>query len=144
MESVDREKIEKLKRQYFEHKKLWETEKLVLLNVKDMELEWDQERSGFMDKAEVAYKLQVEAQATAEKAIRQLEEFIAEDAKLDRLNAENTIQILRERSRTMTSLSLKNEENGVRNRELKRKKNSDDSIFEYFSKRTKHQSILNK
>ncbi len=63
-----------------------------------------------MDKAEIAYKLQVEAQDAAEKAIKQLEEFIAEDAQLDRENADNTIQILRERSRTLTSLSLKTAE----------------------------------
>lgn len=71
-----------MKKQYYEHKKLWETEKLVLLNLKDIELEWDQERSGYLDKAEIAMKLQSEAQDTAEKAIRQLEEFIAEDARL--------------------------------------------------------------
>ena len=35
-----------------------------------------------MDKADYAYKLQKEAQETAEKTIRQLEEFINEDAKL--------------------------------------------------------------
>lgn len=85
-------------------------ERLVLLNVKDMELNWDQERSDFLDQAELAYKLQVQAQDAAETAIKQLEEFITEDAKLDRENAENTIQILRERSRTLTSLSLVNRE----------------------------------
>lgn len=42
LEETDREKIDKLKRQYYEHKKLWETERLVLLNTKDMEFEWDQ------------------------------------------------------------------------------------------------------
>lgn len=40
------------------------------------------ERSDFLDKAEVAYQLQVQAQDTAERAIRQLEDFITEDAKL--------------------------------------------------------------
>jgi len=40
------------------------------------------ERSGFLDKADLAYKLQKEAQDTAEKTIKQLEEFINEDAKL--------------------------------------------------------------
>ncbi|CAF0706283.1 unnamed protein product [Brachionus calyciflorus] len=113
LESTDREKIEKLKKQYFDHKKLWETEKLVLLNMKDMELNWDQERSDFLDQAELAYKLQVQAQDAAENAIKQLEEFITEDAKLDRENAENTIQILRERSRTFTSLSIGNKEEPI-------------------------------
>lgn len=42
LETTDREKIDKLKRQYVEHKKLWETEKLVLLNTKDLEFVWDQ------------------------------------------------------------------------------------------------------
>lgn len=40
------------------------------------------ERSDFLDKAEVAYQLQVQAQDAAEKAIKQLEEFITEDAKI--------------------------------------------------------------
>ena len=97
-----------------------------------------QERSDYLDKAEVAYQLQVQAQDTAEKAIRQLEDFISEDAQLvrsinnsnnkqiklivikiidffqDRENAENAIQILRERSRTLTSLSIAklDDENG--------------------------------
>jgi hypothetical protein len=35
-----------------------------------------------LDKADLAYKLQKEAQDTAEKTIKQLEEFINEDAKL--------------------------------------------------------------
>jgi hypothetical protein len=35
-----------------------------------------------LDKADLAYKLQKDAQETAEKTIRQLEEFINEDAKL--------------------------------------------------------------
>jgi hypothetical protein len=48
----------------------------------------------------------LEAQHTAERAIRQLEEFISEDAKLDLENAENTIQMLRERSRTFSNISL--------------------------------------
>lgn len=90
--------------------KIFLKEKLVLLNVKDMELNWDQERSDFLDQAELAYKLQIQAQDAAEKAIKQLEEFITEDAKLDRENAENTIQLLRERSRTITSLSLGNKD----------------------------------
>jgi len=42
LQDTDREKIDKLKRQYLEHKKLWETEKLILLNTKDMEFSWDQ------------------------------------------------------------------------------------------------------
>ena len=42
LEANDREKIDKLKRQYLEHKKLWETERLVLVNTKDMEFSWDQ------------------------------------------------------------------------------------------------------
>lgn len=75
-----------------------------------MELKWDQERSDYLDQAELAYKLQVEAQDAAENAIKQLEDFITEDAKLDRENAENTFQILRERSRTYTSLSIGNKE----------------------------------
>lgn len=78
--------------------------------MKDMELKWDQERSDYLDQAELAYKLQVQAQDAAENAIKQLEDFITEDAKLDRENAENTIQILRERSRTYTSLSMGNRE----------------------------------
>ncbi len=66
LDAIDREKIEKLKKQYYEHKMLWETvktkffknfifenklidklvnflqEKLVLLNEKDIEFTWDQ------------------------------------------------------------------------------------------------------
>ena len=40
------------------------------------------ERSGFLDQAEKAIKLQMEAQETAEKAIQQLEDFINEDAQI--------------------------------------------------------------
>ena len=40
------------------------------------------ERSDFMDKAEIAMKLQKEAQETAEKTIKQLEEFINDDARI--------------------------------------------------------------
>lgn len=47
LEETDREKIDKLKRQYYDHKKLWETERLVLLNTKDMEFEWDQVTTNF-------------------------------------------------------------------------------------------------
>ena len=60
-----------------------------------------------MDRAETAYKLQQDAQKVAEKAIRQLEEFIGEDSQVDHVSAENTMQLLRERSRTITNLSLK-------------------------------------
>lgn len=60
-----------------------------------------------MDRAETAYKLQQDAQKVAEKAIRQLEEFIGEDSQVDHVSAENTMQLLRERSRTITSLSMK-------------------------------------
>ena len=58
-----------------------------------------------MEKAEIAFKLQAQAQDVAEKTIAQLEDFISEDAKLERENAENTITILKERSRTFTNLS---------------------------------------
>jgi hypothetical protein len=37
-----------------------------------------------MDRAETAYKLQQDAQKVAEKAIRQLEEFIGEDSQVVR------------------------------------------------------------
>jgi hypothetical protein len=40
------------------------------------------ERSQFLEKADVAYKLQEQAEETAAKAIKQLEEFITEDAKI--------------------------------------------------------------
>ena len=42
LDTTDKEKIEKLKKQYYEHKMLWETEKLVLLNSNEMEFSWDQ------------------------------------------------------------------------------------------------------
>jgi hypothetical protein len=105
LETLDKEKIDKLKSQYLEHKKFWETEKLVLLNIKDMEFRWDQEKTEFLDQAERAYRLQLDAQNTAESAIRQLEEYISEDAKIDRENAENTIHIIRERTKTLNSIT---------------------------------------
>ena len=40
------------------------------------------ERSGFLDQAEVAYKLQVEAQNAANNAIIQLEQLINEEKEL--------------------------------------------------------------
>lgn len=40
------------------------------------------ERTDLMDRAETAYKLQQDAQKVAEKAIRQLEEFIGEDSQV--------------------------------------------------------------
>jgi hypothetical protein len=40
------------------------------------------ERSGYLETAETAYKLQVEAQHAAESAIKQLEEFMHEEEKL--------------------------------------------------------------
>ena len=43
---------------------------------------FSQERSGFLDQAEKAIKLQMEAQETAEKAIQQLEDFINEDSQI--------------------------------------------------------------
>ena len=129
LESVDREKIDKLKRQYLDHKKLWETvsescfvkiiallrhesnlflfdflkERLILVNTKDMEFSWDQveqfsfsicvfskqitncelkEKENYFNKAEIAYGLQQEAQNLAEAAIRELEDFISDDARL--------------------------------------------------------------
>jgi len=46
-----------------------------------------------LDKADLAYKLQKDAQETAEKTIRQLEEFINEDAKLVTLYPISIIRI---------------------------------------------------
>ena len=51
-------------------------------------------------------KLQHEAEKTAEKAIKQLEEFINEDAQLDRENAEKAIEMLRQRSRTLSQINV--------------------------------------
>ncbi len=43
------------------------------------------ERSGFLDQAEVAYKLQIEAQNAANNAIIQLEQLINEEKELVRI-----------------------------------------------------------
>lgn len=64
-----------------------------------------------MNKAEIAYGLQQEAQEVAEEAIHELEDFICDDARLDRETAESALQILRERSRTLSQLSHKAEMN---------------------------------
>ena len=44
-----------------------------------------QERSDLLDQAEAAIKLQKEAQIAAEKAVKNLEEYINEEAKLVRI-----------------------------------------------------------
>ena len=55
LQDADRDKIDKLKRQYLEHKKLWETEKLILLNTKDMEFSWDQVKRKKLSFKKLAY-----------------------------------------------------------------------------------------
>lgn len=50
--------------------------------IKQLSLSNFKERTDLMDRAETAYKLQQDAQKVAEKAIRQLEEFIGEDSQV--------------------------------------------------------------
>jgi hypothetical protein len=77
-----REKITKLKNQFYEHKNAWETEKLVLTNLNDLELAWDRERSGYIDKVDVLVDLQQQATELTDQAMRQMAEMIQEDALL--------------------------------------------------------------
>jgi hypothetical protein len=77
-----KEKIAKLKNQFYVHKNAWETEKLVLTNLNDLELTWDLKRDDYIDQADVRVDLQQQATESTDQAMRQIAELIQEDALL--------------------------------------------------------------
>ena len=54
----------------------------MLTNLHDLELAWDRERSGYMDKVETLVDLQQQATEVTDRAMRQMAEMIQEEALL--------------------------------------------------------------
>ncbi|CAF0832725.1 unnamed protein product [Didymodactylos carnosus] len=104
-ENSNKETVQILKQEFVEHKVQYDKERLLFFLSLNPDDNWQEEQNELMEKADIAHKLQIKAQKTAEDALRQMEGFMVEQEKLDQQDVARQIDIIRRHSIALNSVS---------------------------------------